>query len=415
MTVLKSARPSPWVSVSTIRSPRKKTFWIWRKSATAMRTTTAATRTAYCTHRMRWARLRGESLRTRPAAAGDVMAMTSRHARHHGRLGAEPLLVAGLVRPVLDRLLEGRVEGVLDLGGVCVVLLEEEAVLLAGVELLDHGEVRVGLGEVEQGAVVVDGRVDPTGLHAGDLGRQVVEDDGLVAVGVLVLVGIGLAGRVGLDTELLALERRQVRDVGGLLRQEGLRRAEVGRRERHRLLPLVVDGDRAHGHVALLRGEHGTGGLRGEVDVDDGDLGLPQLLRGVLREVHVEADDVARAVLELERLVRQVRAHREGVRADELRPTGGVASTSAAARVRAAGGEGEGREGDDGRVAEKGRPELRHLHSSRIDGWWRDYRASATPWDRRAADPPPGPEILEASREARRGCVRGVRSAGERE
>src|SRR6476469_7433763 len=265
-TVLRSARPSPWAYVSTIRSPRKKTFWICRRSATAMSRATAATRTAYCTHRMRWARLRGESLRTRPAAAGDVMPASSRHRRHHGRVRAEPLLVAVLVGPVLDRLLEGRVEGVLDLGGVGVVLLEEEAVLLAGVELLDHREVRVGLGEVEQRTVVVDGRVDPAGLHPGDLGGQVVEDDGLVAVGVLVLVGVGLAGRVGLDAELLALERRQVRDVGGLLGQEGLGRAEVGRREGHGLLPLVVDRDRAHRHVALLRSEDRTGGLRGEVD-----------------------------------------------------------------------------------------------------------------------------------------------------
>src|SRR6478672_3714487 len=261
-TVLRSARPSPWVRVSTIRSPRKKTFWIWRRSATAMSTATAAMRTAYCTHRMRWARLRGESVRTRPAAAGDVMALSSRHARHHGRVGAEPLLVAVLVGAVLDGLLEGRVEGVLDLGRVGIVLLEEEAVLLAGVELLDDREVRVGLGDGEQRSVVVDRSVDTAGLDACDLRGQVVEDDGLVTVGVLVLLGVGLSRRVGLHAELLALERRQVGDVCGLLHEKGLGRTEVGRRERHRLLPLVVDGDRAHGHVALLRGEHGTGGLR---------------------------------------------------------------------------------------------------------------------------------------------------------
>ena len=68
-----------WVRVSTIRSPRKKTAsGSGGRSATAMSRATAATRTAYCTHRMRWARLRGESLRTRPAAAGDVMAVSSR-------------------------------------------------------------------------------------------------------------------------------------------------------------------------------------------------------------------------------------------------------------------------------------------------------------------------------------------------
>ena len=170
----------------------------------------------------------------RPAAGGSVTSDGTASRRGVGITSsasdAEPLLVDRLVGAVWIDCLQDLVEGALDLGRVRVVLLEEEPVLLTGVELLDDLVVGVVLGEVEQRAVVVDGPVDPAGLDAGDLGRQVVEDDGLVAVGVLVLLGVGLAGRVGLDTELLALQGGQVGDPRGLLDEQGLRRAEVRRR-----------------------------------------------------------------------------------------------------------------------------------------------------------------------------------------
>src|SRR5690606_22286448 len=97
---------------------------------------------------------------------------------------------------------------------------------------------------------------------------------------------------------------------------------EVGDGEVEVLLAFLGDGHPGGGQVAAA-GVQGRAALDGgEVDVHDA-LGHAELLRHQVDDVHVEADDLV-ALVELEGLVRDVRAGGELAAVDQLHSAGGA-------------------------------------------------------------------------------------------
>src|SRR5689334_24883218 len=82
--VFLSAPPTPSVRVVLIRSLRKNCCWIWPQSATNAMTSATPTRTAYCTHRIRWARLRGDSFFFGGASVWVALISSPADLRGHG-------------------------------------------------------------------------------------------------------------------------------------------------------------------------------------------------------------------------------------------------------------------------------------------------------------------------------------------
>jgi hypothetical protein len=214
-----------------------------------------------------------------------------------------------------------------------------------GVELRGHRQVGVLLGEVEQRAVVVDRGGDVAGLHGGEEQPEVLEHHELGALDVLLRVR--LPGRAVLHAQPLAGERARVGDPRVGRDEQRLGRLEIGVGEVEVLLARLRDRHGRGGDVALARVEVGTRLDRVERGVDDRLL-HPEALCDEVDHVHVESDDLV-ALLELERLVRQVRAGRELPAVDEVDATAGlrVAPVTSAAAPR----EGEGQCG----CAERGR------------------------------------------------------------